>query len=546
MSNFTRTITLTNSGPIVTKNLEPADTLIVTVEDLSSSSQNANNITLSLTGSNVSINKSAVTSTGETFVVTPSSSATQGVYNWSVGLSGSVKGQGNVSGTVNGILTVDQIPHAYSFTNVTNSSVNTQHTEKAQITGINKAAYVGPAPSGFELAVYTSGTPPSNFWRTTATNITNGQYLHVRGNAPSSVGQTKSGVFSVGTGAGGTLTSASWSISTVSGDSTPDGFSFPNLTNAALNYTFTRSAEITGINTTVTVSRGGDSSASFAVSSSSTTPANSAFTVADKTLTNNQYVHFRMASSLAYSTSKTANISVGTVTSPNWTITTRAPDATPTAFTFTNISGVARNASQNAYVQITGIEVGVTATISGGSATFAVSSSTTTPADSAFSAGGKTVANNQYVHVRLTSSNNYNTTVTTTLTAGGVSDGWDVTTQAAPGTVDGFVASQGGTPGSNSHGLSIKSSNGTEMFGVNLRNTAIQVFSTFSIGAGSSQTFACNNANDSTKILIITKGINIGSSQSTTATLSTTSTNFTITNNASVTITGSVYALGVG
>lgn len=544
MTNFTRTITLSASGPIVTQNIEPGDTVTVTVQDLSSSSQNANNISLSLSGSGVSINKSAVTSTGETFVITAGNNG-HGTYNWSVGLSGFVKAQGNVSGTVNGTLTVDQIPNAYSFTNVTNSSVNAQHTEKALITGINKASYVGPAPSGFELAVYTSGTPPSNFWRTTSTNITNGQYLHVRGNAPSSVGQTNSGTFSVGTGAGGTLTSASWSISTVAGDSTPDGFSFSNLANQELSTTFTQSRQITGINTTVTVSRGGDASATFAVSSSSSVPASSAFTAANKTMTNGQYVHFRMASSGSYSTSKTANISVGTVTSPNWTITTRAPDVTPNAFTFTNISGVARNSPQNGYVRITGIEQGVTASISGGSATFAVSNSTATPS-SGFTATAKTVTNNQYVHVRLTSSNSYNTTVTTTLTAGGVSDGWDVTTQVAPGTVDGFVASQGGTPGSNSHGLSIKSSNGTEMFGVNLRNTAIQVFSTFSISANSSQTFACNNANDNTKILIVTKGISVSTHQSSSATISTTSTNFTITNNAPVTISGSVYALGVG
>lgn len=544
MTNYTKTITLTSSGPVVTQNIEPGDTVTVTVEDNSSQSQNANNISLTLSGSGASINKSAVTSSGETFVITAGSQG-HGTYNWSVGLSGSVKGQGNVSGTVNGSLSVDQIPNAYSFTNVTNSSVNAQHTEKAQITGINKASYVGPAPSGFELAIYTSGTPPSNFWRTTATNITNGQYLHVRGNAPSSVGQTNSGTFSVGTGAGGTLTSATWSISTVAGDSTPNGFSFSNLANQEPSTTFTQSRQITGINQTVTVTRGGDSSATFAVSSSSSVPSSSSFTVASKTMTNGQYVHFRMASSSSFSTSKTANISVGTVTSPNWTITTRAPDVTPTAFTFTNVSGVARNAPQNAYVQITGIEALVAATITGAGATFAVSNSTATPS-SGFSTAGRNVSNNQYVHVRMTSSNSYNTTVTTTLTAGGVSDGWDVTTQAAPSTVDGFNAAQGGIAGTNSHGLSIKSSNGTEMFGVNLRNTAIQVFSTFSISANSSQTFACANANDSSKVLIVTKGISTSTTQSTAATITTTSTNFTITNNAPVTITGSVYALGVG
>ncbi|MAC67700.1 MAG: hypothetical protein CMK54_06840, partial [Proteobacteria bacterium] len=512
MTNYTKTITLTSSGPVVTQNIEPGDTVTVTVEDNSSQSQNANNISLTLSGSGASINKSAVTSSGETFVITAGSQG-HGTYNWSVGLSGSVKGQGNVSGTVNGSLSVDQIPNAYSFTNVTNSSVNAQHTEKAQITGINKASYVGPAPSGFELAIYTSGTPPSNFWRTTATNITNGQYLHVRGNAPSSVGQTNSGTFSVGTGAGGTLTSATWSISTVAGDSTPNGFSFSNLANQEPSTTFTQSRQITGINQTVTVTRGGDSSATFAVSSSSSVPSSSSFTVASKTMTNGQYVHFRMASSSSFSTSKTANISVGTVTSPNWTITTRAPDVTPTAFTFTNVSGVARNAPQNAYVQITGIEALVAATITGAGATFAVSNSTATPS-SGFSTAGRNVSNNQYVHVRMTSSNSYNTTVTTTLTAGGVSDGWDVTTQAAPSTVDGFNAAQGGIAGTNSHGLSIKSSNGTEMFGVNLRNTAIQVFSTFSISANSSQTFACANANDSSKVLIVTKGISTSTTQS--------------------------------
>lgn len=544
MTNYTRTITLTGSGPIVTQNIEPGDTVTVTVEDNSNQSQNANNISLALSGSGASINKSAVTSSGETFVITAGSQG-HGTYNWSVGLSGSVKGQGTVSGTVNGSLSVDQIPNAYSFTSVTNSAINVQHTEKALITGINTASYVYPVSSGWEFAVYTSGTPPSNFWRTSATNITNGQYLHVRGNAPSSVGQTRSLTMAVGiSGGGGSTTSATWSISTVAGDSTPNGFSFSNVANQQLSTTFTQSRQITGINTTVTVTRGGDTSATFAVSSSSSVPSSSSFNGSSKTMTNGQYVHFRMASSGSYSTSKTANISVGTVTSPNWTITTRAPDVTPTAFTFTNVSGVARNAAQNAYVQITGIEALVAATITGAGATFAISNSTATPS-SGFSTAGRNVSNNQYVHVRMTSSNSYNTTVTTTLTAGGVSDGWDVTTQVAPSTVDGFNAAQGGIAGTNSHGLSIKSSNGTEMFGVNLRNTSIQVFSTFSISANSSQTFTCANANDSSKVLLVTKGISTSSNQSTAATITTTSTNFTIQNNAPVTITGSVYALGV-
>ena len=56
MTNYTKTITLTSSGPVVTQNIEPGDTVTVTVEDNSSQSQNANNISLTLSGSGASIN----------------------------------------------------------------------------------------------------------------------------------------------------------------------------------------------------------------------------------------------------------------------------------------------------------------------------------------------------------------------------------------------------------------------------------------------------------------------------------------------------------
>lgn len=109
---------------------------------------------------------------------------------------------------------------------------------------------------------------------------------------------------------------------TVTSDGTPDPYTFQDVTASLSTVSYT-STQIVGINTTATVSRitGG---ATFAVSSSgSTTPNSSAFSAANKNITNNQYIWLKQTSSSSNSTTLTSVFSTGGVTA-TWQLTTVA------------------------------------------------------------------------------------------------------------------------------------------------------------------------------------------------------------------------------
>jgi hypothetical protein len=103
-------------------------------------------------------------------------------------------------------------------------------------------------------------------------------------------------------------------------------------------------------------------------------------------------------------------------------------DTTPDTFNFTDVPNADTSTEYNTYVQITGINASTTVSRTSGSGTFAVSSSTTTPT-SGFGTTGS-ITNNQYLHVKQTSSSSLSTPVSTTISVGGVSDAWVVTTKS--------------------------------------------------------------------------------------------------------------------
>ncbi|MBB5709337.1 FAD-dependent oxidoreductase [Sphingomonas xinjiangensis] len=99
------------------------------------------------------------------------------------------------------------------------------------------------------------------------------------------------------------------------------------------------------------------------------------------------------------------------------------PDTTPDAFSITPVTGAARNtATDSAAFTITGIDTPASWTVAGGTAQVA---------DGAFASSG-TVSNGQAMRVRLNSSASYSTVAKATLTVGGVSADFSVTTAAAP------------------------------------------------------------------------------------------------------------------
>lgn len=102
-------------------------------------------------------------------------------------------------------------------------------------------------------------------------------------------------------------------------------------------------------------------------------------------------------------------------------------DTTPDQFTFADITQA--NPSEERFsnlIQITGINTGVTASISGNSAQFNVNGGT-------YSVFNKTVNNGDTIQVKMNASSTYSSTVSTTLTVSGVSDVWSITTRTDPG-----------------------------------------------------------------------------------------------------------------
>ena len=104
----------------------------------------------------------------------------------------------------------------------------------------------------------------------------------------------------------------------------------------------------------------------------------------------------------------------------------------PSQFTFNDVGSASVGEIYDTFVQITGTGGStLTASSVSGTATFAVSSTSTTPG-SGFSQTSKNISENQYLHVRMQASSSPNTTVDSVLQVGDREDDWRITTGALP------------------------------------------------------------------------------------------------------------------
>ncbi|PKN36547.1 MAG: hypothetical protein CVU62_14585 [Deltaproteobacteria bacterium HGW-Deltaproteobacteria-2] len=198
--------------------------------------------------------------------------------------------------------------------------------------------------------------------------------------------------------------------------SDPDQFNFIDQTDVALN-TVVTSNEITvsGLNAATIIYISGGT---YSINSGS-------YKSTSDTVNNGDIVTVRITSSGNYSTTKSAILTIGGV-SDTFSVTTQAalPDTVPAQFTFTDKTGVALNTTviSNA-ITVSGINAAASISI----------------IDGMYSINGGlytndvgTVNNGDAVTIQLASSGNYSTKTEATLTIGGVSDTFSVTTQAVP------------------------------------------------------------------------------------------------------------------
>ncbi len=200
-------------------------------------------------------------------------------------------------------------------------------------------------------------------------------------------------------------------------DTTPDSFSFTSVIDATLQTAYTsNTVTISGINT----------DANVIISGGTYSKNGGSFTSANGTVANGDTIAVKLTSSDRFSTNATAVLTVGTV-SATYSVTTTAGDTVPDQFTFVAKTGVATNTDIDSDpVTITGLTLVSSADISGGS--FSVNGG-------AFSNATQLVNNNDSVVVRVLSSVSAGFTTSATLTIGGISAAFRVTTAAATVTI---------------------------------------------------------------------------------------------------------------
>ena len=318
----------------------------------------------------------------------------------------------------------DTTPNAFSFTDVTNVALSSAQTSNTiTVAGLNTSTSVS----------ISGGTYSKNGGGYTSANTTavNGNTFAVRHTASGSFSTAASCTLNIGG-----VTDA-YSSTTLAADSTPNAFAFTDKT-GNVGTEQNSSVLITGINTNSTVSRN-YGTATFAVSASASTPAASSFNASAKTVNGyTKYVHVKQNASTSYSTTLSSSFAVGGV-SDIWYVTSNAfaTDSTPDQFSFTDITTALSTVSYS-YAQITAISTGITVSRSSGAATFAISSSTSVPSSGSFNTSNKTITNNQYIHVKQTSSSSSSTTLSSVFAAGGVSATWNLITVGSSGSGAGY------------------------------------------------------------------------------------------------------------
>ena len=295
----------------------------------------------------------------------------------------------------------DTTPEAFSFT---------------EQTGIEPGAEVSSAAitvSGIEAAVsisVTGGSLVVDGSAFTGATVANGQTVAVKATASSAFSTATTATVTIGG------VSANFKVTTRAADTTPEAFTFTEKTGVEPG------AEVTSAAITVS---GIEAAVSISVTGGSLVVDGSAFTGA--TVANGQTVAVKATASSSFSTATTATVTIGGV-STNFKVTTRAADTTPEAFSFTEKTGVEPGAEvTSAAITVSGIEAAVSISVTGGSLVVDGSAFT-----------GATVANGQTVAVKATASSSFSTATTATVTIGGVSTNFKVTTREADTTPEAF------------------------------------------------------------------------------------------------------------
>ncbi|WP_257388842.1 DUF4082 domain-containing protein [Tahibacter caeni] len=308
----------------------------------------------------------------------------------------------------NFLLSADLTPDPFAFpaqTDVAPGAVAT--SSPVTVSGINN-------PTAISV---TGGTYAINAGAYTAAagTVLPGDTVTVRLTAPPTFATTATARLTIGG------VSADFVVTTVAEDSTPDPFAFAAQTGAVPGSVATSKAiVVTGTNSPSVISvTGGRYSVNGA-----------AYTTATATVSPNDSVTLQLTAAPTFATATTATLTIGGV-SADFIVTTAAADTVPNPFAFAPQSGVAPATlvTSNA-ITVGGIDSASPISIAGGA--YSINGA-------AYTSAAGTVQNGDTVSVQLMSSASFATPVQATLTIGGVSADFIVTTAAADIVPDPFA-----------------------------------------------------------------------------------------------------------
>ncbi len=305
------------------------------------------------------------------------------------------------------------------------------------------------------------------------------------------------------------------------GDTTPDTFAFTDRTGVALNTVV--------ISNTITV-YGIDTTTGISISGGTYSINGGAYSSASGAVNNGNTVTVRQTSSGSYSTTTNATLTIGGV-SDTFSVTTQAftPDTTPDQFAFTDQTGVALNTTINSNtITLSGINSASPISITGGK--YSVNGGSYT------SAGGS-VNNGNAVTVQLASAGSYSTTTNATLTIGGVSDTFSVTTTAGSPTQDTIPDQFTFTDQTNVELNTSVTSNTINVSGINAAAPVSIIGGTYSINGGSYKNGSGSVNNGNTVTVKLTSSGNYSTKTDATLNIGGISDTFSVTTKASPSVT---------
>lgn len=346
-------------------------------------------------------NQPSIVNNGDTVTVR-TNTAQSSLYTYTVVLTVG-EGQGIYTVTTKQIL---DVPNTVSFTNLMNTELNTPQTSNmVTITGINVPISISVSGGSY--------SKNGGAYSTTPTTAVNGDTFILKHNSAGLGLTSTTTVFNYGN------KTANFITSTREYDIIPDDFSFTNIQNAPVN-----SEQLSNI---ITVN-GITDPISISITNGSYRINGGSWVNTSGTVVNGDTVQLRLNAPANAGQNVSTTVTIGSK-SASWTVDTTAPDIAPNPFNFTpDVWGSALSTYVNSNtITVSGINVGSPISITAGSAytQYRINGGSWTSANG-------TVFNGDTVQLRMQSASAYETTRSATLSIGGVTDAWNVTTEMAP------------------------------------------------------------------------------------------------------------------